>query len=372
MNMNLKGLLVLCFFMAFSLYSGRSEACCGDGVVAAQGATAAGATVSSTITESTAVLQKWLLQIDRTIQQGFGKMYVEIQRQTAEERTIQQGVIAAQTQLYMERARAEAAVRYEVSPRACFETSGGAAVATASAETTQNVDDLNRQSADRTLFTANTAADVHQMMDNHLQKYCSAQDAALGRCTAAPAAMQNADVRVDTLLTHSSLSADQVAAAQQFRDNLINPLPTQNLPKGLENTSAGKMFIAGQYIEQAGLSVATNSINQSIAIRTPVQGLGSSAMMSTPDISEMGLMEAQVAGRFESPAWYTMIAGMSQDNLLREMNKQMALKLWMDLKAFKQQERQEAALATILALDVRRDSAESLPKARAAALRSSQ
>ncbi|TAL63718.1 MAG: hypothetical protein EPN79_15805 [Burkholderiaceae bacterium] len=366
----MKCFAALLLMLGLGLFSGRAAACCGDGPIAAQGAITAGTSVSSTISTATSTVTTWLQQIDNSIQTGFGKLYGEMAKQTAQQRIIQEGMVAAETQLYMEKARADAAVRYQVSPRVCFETAGGAAVATASAETAQNVDDLNRNEATRTLFTANTAADVHDMIQSHMDKYCSAEDAALGRCTAVSADMQNADVRVDTLLSHSSLTPDQVDAAQQLQRNLVNPLPTQNLPKGLENTSAGRMFIAGQYIEQAGLSVAANSVNQAIAVRTPVQGLGSSAMMNTPDISELGLMEAQVNGRFESPEWYTMLAGMSQDNLLREMNKQMALKLWMDLKAFKQQERQEAALATILALDVRRDSEQNLKEARADAVRS--
>lgn len=351
-------------------YSARSEACCGDGPVAAAGAIQAGGTVSGTISTATGTLTGWLEKIDLTIQQGFGQLYVELARQTAEQRTIQQGMVATQSQMYLEKARADSQIRYQVSPRACFETAGGAAVATASAETAQNVNDLNRSALSRTLYTVNTAADVNQMLATHQAKYCSAQDAALGRCTAAADDMQNADVRADTLYSHTSLSPDQITAAQQLHNNIINPIPTQSLPKGLESSAAGKLFVAGQYMEQASLSVASNSLNQAIGVRTPVQGLGTAAQMDTPDISEMGLMEAQVIGRFESPAWYAMVAGMSQENLLREMNKQQALKLWMDLKAYKQQERIEGNLATLVALAVRRDAAVNLKEARAAAVRS--
>ncbi|MGH8156669.1 MAG: hypothetical protein ACREPQ_00985 [Rhodanobacter sp.] len=361
---------LLLLFVGTGLYSTRASACCGDGAIAAQGATQAGSTVSNTVTQATSTLQSWLQQIDNHIQQGFGQLQVELQRQTAEQRTIQQGSIAVQSQLYMEKARADAADKFAVSPRACFETAGGAAVATAADETAQNVNDLNRNATSRTLFTANTSAAVNQMVQNHMNQYCSAQDAALGRCSAVSSDMQNADVRADTLLSHSSLSPSQITAAQALQANLVDPMPTQNIPQGLENTQAGKMFVAGQYIEQAGLSVAQNSLSQAIAVRTPVQGLGSSAMMNTPDISEMGLMEAQVQGRFESPQWYQMVAGMSDTNLLREMNKQMALKLWMDLRTYKQQERIETSIATILALDVRRDSQTNLKEARAQVLRS--
>jgi hypothetical protein len=367
---SLRSLLALILLLGAGLYSTRSEACCGDGAIAAQGAITAGGTVSSTITTATGTITGILTKIDADIQTGFGQLYVELEKQTAQQRTIEQGMVAAQSQLYMEKARADAQTAYQVSPRTCFETSGGAAVGTAEEQTVQDVDALNRNAAQRTLFTTNTTAAVNQLVQSHDSTYCSAQDASLGRCTAVASNLQNADIRADTLLSTTSLTSDQVTAAQALQNNLLDPIPTQNLPQGLENTRAGKMFIAGQYIEEAGMSVAQNSLSQAIAIRTPVQGLGSAAMMNTPDISEMGLMVAQVSGRFESPDWYTMIAGMPTENLLREMNKQMALKLWMDLQAYRQNERIETSLATILALEVHRDADENLQKARAAAVRS--
>lgn len=369
--MNLPKFLVLLLCLGvLAGWSTRSEACCGDGPVAAQGATAAGATVSSTITTATGTVVSTLQQLNLTVQQGFTSLAMAIQQQTAEQKVQQQGMIAVETARDMTKAKAEAIERYQVSPRACFETAGGAAIASAAGDTAQNADDLNRNAAQRTLYTVNTVADVQQRLRNHFDKYCSAQDAALGRCTAVSSAMQNADVRADALYSNSTLSSDQLTAAQALAQNLVNPMPVQNLPRSAESTHAGKVFIAGQYMEQAGLSVASDIVNHSIAERTPVKGLGTSAMMNTPDISEMGLMEAQVQGRFESPAWYTMLASMSQENLLREMNKQMALKLWMDLKAYKQQERQEAAVATLVALEVRRDAEANLDHARSAALRS--
>ena len=62
-----------------------------------------------------------------------------------------------------------------------------------------------------------------------------------------------------------------------------------------------------------------------------------------------------------------MLAGFSLENLLREMNKMQALKLWMDLKSYRQMERIEIVLATQLAMDVKQDSEQRLRAARAAA-----
>ncbi len=343
-------------------------ACCGDGVVAAAGANAAGSAVSAAIAAATSTIVTWLQKIDMTISNGFGKLYGEIIKQTAEQRVFEQGRIAAETQLYMEKARADATTKYELSPRTCFETAGGAAGTVAAGEARENLNDLNRNFSKRTLFTPSTTAAVAKMYDDHVSKYCSAEDAALGRCSSpVDPKLQNADVRADSMLNSSSYTPDQIAAAKALVNNIANPIPTQNIPKDWEKSPQGRLFVAGQYIEQARASVAANSLNHAIAIRTPVQGLGSSAMLNKPDVSEMELMESQVQGRFESPDWYKMIAGFSLENLMREMNKMQALKLWMDLKSYHQMERIETILATQLAMDVERDSSVRLQQARAAA-----
>lgn len=351
----------------------KANACCGDGAVAAAGATAAGTAVSVAIGTATSTIVLWLERLNTTIAQGFGKLYTEISKQTAQQRVFEQGTIAANTQLYMEKARADAAVKYELSPRVCFETAGGVAGGLASGETKENLNDLNRNFSQRTLFTPNTAAVVAKIYDDHTSKYCSQQDVQLGRCSSpVDQKLQNADVRADAMLNYSSLSQSQVEAATALVNNLANPLPTQNIPRNWEKTPQGKAFVAGQYVEQARASVAANSLNQAIAMRTPVQGLGSSAMLDKADVSELELMESQVRGRFESPGWYKMIASFSLENLMREQNKMKALSLWMDLKSFHQMERIETVLATQLAMEVKRDSESRLVQARAAAAKAGQ
>lgn len=366
--------LILALFVVFGIQaSSPAYACCGDGAVAAAGAMTAGSTVAGAIAAATTTIVGWIERLNLTIENNFGKLYAELAKQTASQRTFEQGNIAAQSQMFMEKARADAAVKYELSPRVCFETAGGAAGGLASGETKANLSDLNRNFSQRTLFTPNTAAAVAKVYDDHTSKYCSQQDAQLGRCSSpVEEKLQNADVRADAMLNTSSFSQAQVDAAQALVNNLANPFPTQNIPKNWEKTPQGKAFVAGQYIEQARASVAANSLNSAIAIRTPVQGLGSAAMLDRPDVSELELMESQVRGRFESPAWYKMLAGFSLENLMREQNKMQALKLWMDLKSFQQQERIEAVLATQLAMDVKRDSEARLQQARMVAAKAGQ
>lgn len=350
-----------------------AEACCGDGAIAAQGANAAGMAVSSAVSTATSTIVAWLQKIDSSIQQGFSTLTREVTKQTAQQKVMMEGAIAAQTQLYMEKVRADATTKYELSPRSCYEAATGAAAGQAGTSVKQAADALNKASADRALYTPSSAAVISRHYDEHVAKYCTAEEAAQGRCSLpSDPAMQGADIRVDTLLSNSNLTPSLLEAVQALIAKLVNAIPTQNIPKAWEGTAQGKAFIAGQYIEQARSSVAANSLNQAVALRTPVAGLGAAAMVNKADISPMELMETLVNGRFQSPDWYTMISGFSTENLLREQNKMQAFKLWMDLQSFQQMERVEAMLATNLAMGVKADSAAQLEVARSAAAKAGQ
>lgn len=364
--------VALAIAAVLTVSSSRTEACCGDGAAAASGASAAGAAVSAAIATATSTIVLWLERINLSIASGLANVMVEIQRQTAAIRTMEEGKIAVQTEMAMDKARADAQVKYELSPRVCFESASGAAASVASGEARETAAALNRDFARRTLFTPNTNAIVAKLYDDHVNKYCSQQDADLGRCSAVSSNLQNADVRADAALNVTSYTPEQIEAAKAFVNNVANPMPTQNVPKDFEKTPQGRLFVAGQYIEQARASVAANSLNAAVAARVPIKGLGTAAMLDRPDVSELDLMESQVRGRFESADWYRMIAGFSAENLLREANKMQALKLWMDLKSFRQMERIEAVLATQLAVDVKRDSEERLREARVAAVKAGQ
>lgn len=359
--------LAVALTTAFLISATPASACCGDGEIAAGAATKAGWAMSGAIFTSAATIQAWLERMTMTIASGFGKVVAEIMKQTAAQRVMNEGTIAAQTQLYMEHARAEAQQKYQVSSRACYESAGGTAAGVAAGETREAMNDLNRSFAARTLFTPNTSAAVGKIFSDHQEKYCSQQDADLGRCKAAPAALQNADVKIDTLINTTRYTPEQLEAAKALVNNIANPAPTQNIPKDWEKTDQGKVFVAGQYIEQARASVAANSFNASIAARVPVKGLGSAAMLNQADVSEQDLIESQIRGRHESPAWHALIAGFGVENLLREMLKQQAVKLYMSLKDLQRLERMEMLVATSLAIDVQRDSDQRLRNLRVAA-----
>lgn len=350
---------IICAFcvLAAVAFSVPASACCGDGKAAAGAAQDSGDAISKTISQAASTITSWLEWINQSIEAGFARMQAEVARQTASIRTMEEGKAAVQTQLYMEKARSDAQMKYELSPRVCFETAGGAAATVAAGESREMLNGLNRDFAKRSMFTPNSSAAMAKVYDDHADKYCSQQDADLGRCRAADPRLQNADVRADTTLNSSSYTPEQLAAARSFVNNVANPMPTQNIPKDWEKTAQGKMFIAGQYVEQARASVAANSLNAAVSARTPIPGLGSSALLNKPDVSEMELMETMVKGRFENPSWYSMIAGFSFENLLREMNKIWALNVALQLQTMKTNERTEAVLATQLAIASQQEAA---------------
>ena len=343
--------------------SQTAQACCGDGAIAAQGAAAAGHAVVAAIGEAASTLGGLIVYLLVTLANGFTQVSGEITKQTAQYKTIQQGVVAANSALYMAQASGAASTMYEVSPRSCYEVSMGAASSLSHAEVKAAHADLNQNSVSRNLGNSSTAAAVKQIVKKH-EQFCSALDASLGRCSAVSQELQNADLRADTITSNASLDSDKMTAAQSFANNVTNPVPTQQIPKEWESSPQGKAFLAGQYIEQARLSVAQNSLNAAIAARTPITGLGTSAQLNKADVSEAELMESMVRGRFENPEWYALIAGFSLENLMREQNKMQAFQLWMDLKSYQQFERIETVLATQLAMTVKQGSEDRLAKAR--------
>lgn len=345
-----------------------SAVCCGDGEAVVYGISKATGETLAAIVASTAQIAAVLEQMTMSISTGFGKVVSEIMKQTAAMRVMEEGKIAVQTQLYMQKVVGDAQSKFELSSRSCFETAGGTAAGVAAGETREAVNDLNRSFASRTLYTPNTSAAIGKTYSDHVDKYCSQGDAARGRCTQpAPLRLQNADIRVDAILNVSSYTPQEIEAAQSFVNNVANPIPTQNIPAAWEKTSQGKAFVARQSVEQARLSVAANSLNHAVATRIPVQGLGSSALLNKSDVSELDLMESQVRGRFESPAWYQLIAGFSIENLMREANKMEAFQLYLSLKDLQRWERIETILATQLSLDVNKDA--DLREARIAAMK---
>lgn len=300
-----------------------------------------------------------------------GTIEVEASRQIAAARLIAQGEIASRTQLYMEQTRAEAVEKFRLSPRACFDASVGTAANVAAGETRELTTNLNRSLASRTINTPSTSAAVAEIFKDHAGKYCSADDARMGRCSAAPADLQNADVRADNILGRSALNQDQLDAAIKFCRNVVAPVPVQNIPVAWEKTAQGQAFVSGLLVQQARVSAAQNACVSAIAERMVIPGLGASAQLNVADVSPRQLMEATVNGRFASQSWYTMLAQEgSVENLLRELNKQQAFELWMAMRQFQQMERVESLLASDLSVTVEQD-AERLRRARDAAARAS-
>ncbi|MGX9960655.1 hypothetical protein ACW0US_18055 [Xanthomonas euvesicatoria] len=347
--------------------SASSAACCGDGIAAAAGAEAAGGAVASAISASTTTVVQMLQDMSNTIASGFSQVAQEVSKQTASLKTIEEGKIQADTQLYMEEKRADAQQDFVLSPRACYEAQAASAVGDSAETTSQTVKGLVKGVTDRTMYTTNTAGAVGNVFRTHAASFCSEQDAKLGRCSAPVASdLQNADVRADNLLGRDVLTDDQYSGASAYLNNLINAIPTQQIPKGWEGTEQGKAFVAGQLMEQAKLSPATFSVANMIAMRRKVAGLGTSAGLNVADISPMQLMKSQTNGRFLDPKWYAMIVGpqFGEVNQLRESNKMMAFQLYMQMMQYEQNERIESMLAADMATSVKRDSEQRLAKAR--------
>ena len=105
---------IVCLALAAILNSSApAQACCGDGKIAGIAAEAAGAKVVGIIEVSTEVLRAWLERLNTTIAASFGKMTAEFVKSGAATRVLSEGMVAVQSQNYMDRARATAQVTLE-------------------------------------------------------------------------------------------------------------------------------------------------------------------------------------------------------------------------------------------------------------------
>lgn len=219
---------------------------------------------------------------------------------------------------------------------------------------------LNKSYLQRSKYNTSTSALIDNRVATHNAKYCSAKDVQLGRCghAAGDPAMEDADINPDSLFTPSgevlTYTADQRAAAEAFATRVVAPYPVPNIPKSWEKTPEGKAYVDAVAVKTAQESLAMNSLNNAIAMRSRTNGLGGQLasnigmkrLKGNPDASLMAIMEAK-GTQFMDPEWHKEVIAksVSPADLLKEQVRISAYKSFVDYKSYQQLERIEAILA---------------------------
>jgi hypothetical protein len=173
---------------------------------------------------------------------------------------------------------------------------------------------------------------------------------------------QNIDV--SSLLGQKRLGSQaEVDVATQVITNLTNPFPQRmsmqlatqlraaSLEPVLDPNAPPKLELPQQleYVErqmvQAAFSVAQRSFYEMMAMRLPISP-EDATITASPSLLET--MEQESTWRIQSPEWFNSLATTPKEGLLRELAQMEAMRLWIQYQQYRQSERTEALLATLL------------------------
>ena len=129
---------------------------------------------------------------------------------------------------------------------------------------------ITKTNLERGLSPPVTAVSTKLVLDDHYTKYCSDADQLQGRCNPRGDGMQNADLNVSTALQPNlaqTLSEEEYAASLAVARNIVNAVPIENLPPGIERSAAGQTYLLEKRMNEATLSLSHNAFAQIIARR---------------------------------------------------------------------------------------------------------
>ncbi len=175
--------------------------------------------------------------------------------------------------------------------------------------------------------------------------YCTADEAKAGLCSA-PGPMAGKDVDASNFFTTAAAGSDQDKAKTALLNHLFG-VPQVALSKAAAATPTGQAFLEQKRQQDAVASVAQASLKTIQAWTTARSGSGSDAQSV---LDALGAKINTYAGGNNHDAWATTLASQSERGLLISLAKMMATDLYMQELRYKSAEREEAIVATRLAL----------------------
>lgn len=261
--------------VALPVYKANAFYCCDPwGAVGYAAFVQAGESVITSVTESATNIINSIAgdgKIFTTWNNGMGKWYTEIEKQTAAQKVFSEGDITVNSQFYLQE-RASEAAEHAVTPAQQSQTIINAMLLAEQSSIVRQKISKNDMDfmAD---FYAIKATDPTIVIERH-KPYCSATDQKRGRCdTIAPSTMQNADIDINTIFNpgdgqYETLSDEERDAALAFVRNVVHPVPEVRLSAQQNGSAQAKEVDSNLLADQAALSVAADSFNSLIANRT--------------------------------------------------------------------------------------------------------
>lgn len=169
-------------------------------------------------------------------------------------------------------------------------------------------------------------------------------------------------IDVSTLIGTKILSLAQQAMAQQLIINITNPNPTtmstslsqalKSTPVPLDSTMPPVLEL-GQQTEfvqremaQALYSVPQRAFYEVMLARLPIPNAPNGESL-------LQILEKESTWRMQTPTWFATLAVTPTEGVLREMAQIEAMRLWLQFEQYRQTERTEVLLATLVAAQAR-------------------
>lgn len=168
------------------------------------------------------------------------------------------------------------------------------------------------------------------------------------------------DIKTNTLLSENIYKdREQINLFNEVIRNIVNPFPSNIALEMLVASDAekelpnNKAALAENYASQARLGLSRNSFNTMLFNRLPLKYVpGSNINDNNKDqaeFSKLSVMEKQVSSRFANTDWLQFIDKSNKESLSKELIKMLAFYMWMEFEKYKQEERIESLLATLVA-----------------------
>lgn len=336
----------------------RAQACCGDGAIAASGALEAGAAVAGAIETAAAGLAKLITflvveQIVPEIWSAGTKVKAAVEMNGVRAKVMTEGKLAVEGDVKLNEAAAIALLNVKDpvlnGQRNCYDLASSTSLGSAISGVTPDSQSVQ----EKVNYFRNGASDIRTEMAKRYQ-----DDMIYMQASAEGQRYYQAPVNASkTVLASADKPLDDAGliAASRFAINVVGEPP--NTPKNVDEiskTAAGKQWLSANNTFAARASVSLATMENSALMRKVDPNLTPDSMgVSAPGISALSPLQAMklfVENRFVDQSWYLSLSQYNTNGLLRELNKMMAFKSWMDYQSYVQQERVEQNLAAQVAI----------------------
>jgi hypothetical protein len=206
-------------------------------------------------------------------------------------------------------------------------------------------------------FVTDQGAVVAQRLKDAKTLYCTADEAKAGLCGTA-GAEAGKDVDAANFFTSYNQTSPENAAKSAMLNNMYG-VPYQAVSKDVMATPQGRSFLDAKRTEDAVRSVSQASLK---SIQSWTESKGDSSNPSDSVLTTLAKKVNTYAGGDGYSDWELSKASQSERGLLVEYAKMMAAELYMLNADYQQQERVEAIVASLLALQQRAAAMQRGPK----------